>query len=211
MIRPFYSTGEFAVAEFPNRRVLDEIELVFSALDCLVADDSGVYCGSDVTTGRRLYFEIFEQHGVRSDGELKRKLGAEDYRQLMAELIHDNVARGIEFTDTLRRRGLVNLVNPGPLHARGFKQEHYHYLWECVIIKKIYEIHFNDGWEYSNGCTLEYAVGQRKGIRRLDHSGHELSPPEASRKVEQAVSELKARGISAPMLELNLARIKELL
>jgi hypothetical protein len=210
MLPLFYGTGEFEVREFKERSVMDEIEMVLSAFDCMLSDDSGVYCSSDVTTGRKLYFEIYERHGVRSEAELKDRLGREGYRRLMARLIEDNVARGVEFTDALRRRGLTNVINPGPLHARGFEQEHYHYLWEYVIVKKIREAYFNEGWEYSNGCTLEYAICRRKGIPTLDHRGRQLSLDDAKALVLSAVSGLKARGIEAPMLERNLTLIEAL-
>jgi hypothetical protein len=209
-VRLFYGTGEFDVAVFKERRVLDEIALVLTAFDCVMPDDSGVYCSSDVTTGRRLYFDLYERHGVRSEAELKDRLGAEGYRDAMRALIDENVARGVEFTDGLRRRGLTNLINPGPLSAPGFKQQHYHYLWESVIVRKVREGYFNEGWEYSNGCTLEYAICRRKGIPTLDHTGRELPLDAAKSLVARAASDLKARGISAPMLERNLVWINEL-
>jgi hypothetical protein len=210
MSRLFYGTGEFRVAEFGGRRVLDEIEMLLTVFDCMLPDDSGVYCSSDVTTGRRLYFEIYERHGVRSDEELKEKLGGEGHRRLMGRLIEENIARGIEFTDGLRLRGLSNLINPGPLHAPGFEQEHYYYLWESVIIRKVREGYFNEGWEYSSGCTLEYAICRRKGIPTLDHEGRDLPLAAARTRAERAVSKLRARGISAPTLERNLKLIEAL-
>lgn len=210
MIRPFYGTDEFEVSEFAGRKVLDEIEMVLTAFDSIIPDDAGIYCSSDVTTGRRLYFEVYEAHGVRSDDELKDKLGPESYGEVKAKLIRDNIARGVEFTERLRQRGLVNLITPGPFMGRDFDQQHYLYLWECVILKKVYKAYFNEGWEYSNGCTLEYAIGQRKGIPLLDHFGKELSLSEATERVGRAVAELRERRISAPLLERNLRLIVEL-
>jgi hypothetical protein len=210
MTRLFYGTGDFELKTFAERRVLDEIEMLLAAFDCVMPDDSGVYCSSDVTTGRRLYFEVYERHGVRSDDELKSKLGAERHAQVLDELVRENIARCVAFTESLRSRGLVNLINPGPLSAPGFTQQHYHYLWERVILKKVYEIYFNEDWEYSNGCTLEYAIGRRKGIPLFDHFGRELRHEEAVRNVERAVAELRSRGIRAEKLERNLSLIKEL-
>lgn len=210
MLPLFYGTGEFDVREFKERKVVDEVEMVLSAFDCVLPDDGGVYCSSDVTTGRRLYFEIYLTHGVRSEAELKDRLGAEGSRDVMRKLMAENIARGVEFTDSLRRRGLTNLVNPGPFHAHGFEQQHYHYLWECVIVKKIRESYFNEGWEYSNGCTLEYAISHRKGIPVLDHLGRQLPLDDARALVARAVSDLRARSIDAPMLERNLALVEGL-
>ena len=116
----------------------------------------------------------------------------------------------MEFTETLRNRGLANLVNPGPFFARGFDQQHYLYLWEWVIIKKIHQVYLNENWQYSNGCTLEYAIATKKGIPRFDHLGNDLCLPQAIRMVEAAVDDLHARGLIASKLEDNLKVMKGL-
>lgn len=206
----FGSTDAFETTEFQNRRVIDEIEMVMSAFDCVLPDDAGIYCSSDVTTGKRFYFEFLLSFGVRSDDELKRKLGTQPYKEAKNELIRANVARSMEFTEKLRERGLVNLVNPGPFSARGFEQDHYLCLWERVIIKKIYEIYFNEGWQYSNGCTLEFAIATRKGIPKLNHLGAALDVATASTLIERAVSELRSHGFLVQTLEKNLSLLREL-
>jgi hypothetical protein len=204
----YYGTSDFEVSEFPHRKVMDEIKMLMTAFDSVLPDNSAVYCSGDVTTGK-LYYKILKEHGVQSGEALKVKLGAA-YKEIMDELVRRNIERGIAFTEKVRQRGHTNVINPGPLVAPGFEQQHYHYLWEWVIIKKVCENHFNEDWEYSNGCTLEYAISTRKGIPRLDYSGNVLELPQAIRKVERAVAELRESGIRAEMLEHNLARLKEL-
>ncbi|HZI19626.1 MAG TPA: hypothetical protein VEY09_13635 [Pyrinomonadaceae bacterium] len=210
MSRLFYGTGEFEVAQFGRRTALEVIEMVMTAFDCVVPDGAGVYCSSDVTTGRRLYFEVYPRHGARSTEELKDRLGPEDYKRVKGELIKSNIARCGEFAELLRRRGLTNLINPGPFVGLGFDQQHYHYLWELVIVRKAHQSFFNEGWEYSNGCTLEYAISHRKGIPVFDHLGRPLPLAEALRLIERAVADLKTNSISVPMLERNLELIREL-
>jgi hypothetical protein len=206
----FGTTDAFEVAEFANRKVIEEIEMVMTAFDCVLPDDAGIYCSSDVTTGKRFYFDLLIANGVRSDEELKEKLGEEGHGRMTIELIKSNIARSMEFTEKLRERGLVNLVNPGPFHARGFDQQHYLYLWEWVIIKKIYEIYFNEDWQYSNGCTLEFAIATKKGIPRLNHLGAPLGLKQAMDSIERAIAELKTHGIVPAKLERNLALLREL-
>jgi hypothetical protein len=206
----FGTTDNFEVPEFKNRKVIDEIEMVMSAFDCMLPDDAGIYCSSDITTGKRFYFEFLGLHGSKSEEELKRTLSEQVCKKLKIELIQANVARGVEFTEKLRERGLVNLVNPGPFFARGFDQQHYLYLWEWVIIKKIYQTYFNEDWQYSNGCTIEYAIAARKGIPRFDSFGNRLRLTEAIQMVESAVGELKALGLIIGKLEQNLALLKDL-
>ena len=167
----YYGTPDFKVAAFAERRVLDEIKMLMTAFDCVVPDDSAIYCSGDVTTGRR-YYRILREHGVASSEELKTKLGAGGCKEVFDELVRHNIARGRAFTETLRQRGHTNLINPGPLVAPDFDQQHYLYLWEWIIIRKACEAYFNEDWEYSNGCTLEYAIATRKGISRRNHSGN---------------------------------------
>lgn len=210
MAKLYYGTGEFEVPEFANRRVIDEINMSISAFDCMLPDDAGIYCSSDITTGKRFYYEVLKKHEVHSEQELKAKLGDDEFKRVKTELIQTNVARGSEFAETLRARGLINVVTPGPYFARDFDQQHYLYLWELFIIKKVYEARFNFDWEYSNGCTLEYAIATRKGIPRLDHEGNTLDLKSAVDKVETALSELQKENFVVTKLENNLALLKEI-
>jgi len=210
MTELYYGTDQFDVPEFERRKVIDEINMVMSAFDCMLPDDAGIYCSSDITTGKRFYYEVLKPHEVRSEEELREKLGPEGFKELQSSLIQANVCRGVEFTEKLRERGLVNVVSPGPFFARGFDQQHYLYLWELFIIKKVYEARFNNDWEYSNGCTLEYVIAVKKGIPRLDHEGNNLSVNQAIERVSTAVTELKGHGFLVEKLERNLQLLRGL-
>lgn len=211
MAELYYATEEFASPEFTSRKVIDEIKMSMSAFDCMLPDDAGIYCSSDITTGKRFYYEVLKTHGVRSEDELKEKLGPDDFKRVQTDLIQFNVARGVEFAEKLRERGLINVVTPGPYFAKGFDQQHYLYLWEWFIIKKTYEARFNFDWEYSNGCTLEYAIAARKGIPRLDHEGNRIELDSAIERVEAAVNDLGTKGFVISKLEHNLGLMKAIL
>jgi hypothetical protein len=208
MANLFYGTDEFAVPEFQNRQVIDEIRMSMSAFDCMLPDDAGIYCSSDITTGKRFYYEVLKRYDVRSEDELREKLGNEEFKKIQTDLIQANVARGIEFAEKLRERGKINVVTPGPYFAKGFDQQHYLYLWEWFIIKKIYEIRLNNDWEYSNGCTLECAIGAKKRIPLFDHEGNSLDLKTATGKVEAAIEQLTGDGFVILKLEQNLALMK---
>lgn len=210
MAELYYGTDEFTFPEFENRKVIDEIKMSMSAFDCMLPDDAGIYCSSDITTGKRFYFDVLKPYGARSEAELKEKLGADEFKHVQTDLIQFNVTRGVEFAEKLRERGLINVVTPGPYFAKGFDQQHYLYLWEWFIIKKIYEVRFNFDWEYSNGCTLEYAIAARKGIPRLDHEGNRLELETAIERVAEAVAQLKADGFMISKLENNLGLMKSI-
>jgi hypothetical protein len=204
MVELYFGTDQFTVPDFQNRKVIDEIKMSMSAFDCVLPDDAGIYCSSDITTGKKFYYEVLKKYEARSEQELTEKLGDEEFKKVQTELIQFNVARGVKFAEKLRERGLINVVTPGPYFARGFDQQHYLYLWEWFIIKKIYEVRLNGDWEYSNGCTLEYAIAARKGIPRLDHEGNSLDLHTAIERVEAAVKELSKEGFVITKLEHNL-------
>ena len=67
MAELYYATEEFASPEFTSRKVIDEIKMSMSAFDCMLPDDAGIYCSSDITTGKRFYYEVLKTHGVRSE------------------------------------------------------------------------------------------------------------------------------------------------
>jgi len=203
----YYGTDQFAVTEFEKRKVIDEINLSMSAFNCVFADDEAIYCSSELTTGKQLY-KVLQKHGVRSREELQEKLGAEEFKRVKKELFDSNVARGVQFAEELRKRGLVNVVTPGPYYAPDFTQQHYLYLWEVFIKEKAYEVRFSYDWQYSNGCTFEYAVAARKGIPRLDHEGNSIELATAIEKVEAAVDELNGAGFLIPILQYNLELLK---
>jgi len=208
MAELYYGTDEFALPEFQNRRVIDEIRMSMSAFDCMLPDDAGIYCSSDITTGKRFYYEVLKRYEVRSEDELREKLGAEEFKKVQTDLIQANVARGIQFAEKVRQRGKINVVTPGPYFAKGFDQQHYLYLWEWFIIKKIYEVRFNHDWQYSNGCTLECAIAAKKRIPLFDYEGNSLDLKTAIEKVEAAIEQLRRDGFVIPKLEQNLALMR---
>src|SRR5260370_15834142 len=97
MAELYYGTDQFAVPEFNGRKVIDEIKMSMSAFDCVLPDDAGIYCSSDITTGKKFYYDVLKKYTVRSEGELKEKIGEEEFKKIQTELIQFNVARGVVF------------------------------------------------------------------------------------------------------------------
>src|SRR5882724_8055405 len=112
MTELYYGTDQFDVPEFERRKVIDEINMSMSAFDCMLPDNAGIYCSSDITTGKRFYYELLKRHDVCSDDELLKKLGDEEYKKVKDGFIKENVKRGVEFAEKLRERGKINVVTP---------------------------------------------------------------------------------------------------
>src|SRR5262249_6006301 len=97
MTHLYYGNQNFEVAEFRERKVIYELEMAMAAFDCVIPDHSAIYCSTNITTGRKLYFEIFKQYNVRSDEELAIKLGNDRYVKIKNEVTQSNIQRGLAF------------------------------------------------------------------------------------------------------------------
>src|SRR5215467_5120897 len=97
----YYGNQNFEISEFRDRKVIDELEMAMTAFDCIIPDHSGIYCSTNITTGRTLYFEIFKQYDVRSDEELATRLGNERYTKIKMDVMQGNIQRGAAFADSL--------------------------------------------------------------------------------------------------------------
>lgn len=203
----YYATEEFRIPLICGRPAIEAIREVISALECIAPEGDCIYVSSEITTGKRFY-DLLRKHSVRSKEELKEKLGA-NYPQAWKDLMDQNLAEGRAFFQRMYAEGHRNLINPGPFFAKGWEQEHYLYLWEWVIVHKCSQTRFNIGWNYSNGCTLEYAISLRKGIVRQHNDARPLEPSEAIAQIRAALADLNASGIDAPTLRTNLQRIKD--
>jgi len=208
MAELYYGADKFAVLEVENRRVFDEIKMSMSAFDCMLSDDTGIYCSSDITSGKWLYYELLKEHDANSQEVLEERVGKEAFKNLRRPFLDSNIERGKKFAQKLRERGFINVVTPGPYYATGFEQEHYLHLWQRFIMEKAYEVRFNYDWQYSNGCTFECAIAATKRIPLFDHEGNSLDLTTAIGRVGAAIKQLKSDGFAIPKLEENLALMK---
>lgn len=184
-----------------SRLYLEEREIALSAMDCLLNGEKGVYASSELTTGVRAY-ALLSQNGLRATGEL-----ADPHR---SRLLETNAEAAGAFAARLREHfaGREVVITPAPFLAPGWTQAEYLAFWEELIRTRVKAVYFNEGWEYSNGCTFEFAVSREAGVETFDARLQPLSPAAAIATVEHAVAELAARGFDTARLRINLARIQ---
>jgi hypothetical protein len=206
----YYSTDRFELPAFSSRNALDEVNIILGAYNTLLPSRIAIYASTEITTGRRWYYDVLLKHNVHSKDELKRQIGIDQFDKEYKSLFEANVREGAAFSTSLRARGLVYVVDPASLHAPEFQQEHYHFLWEKLLATKIKETHFNAGWEYSNGCSREFAIATKLRMPTYDHLGQELRLSDAIALLGQAIQELKNHNFAVPDLEKNLTLLREL-
>jgi hypothetical protein len=76
-----------------------------------------------------------------------------------------------------------------------------------VIRTRIKALHFSDGWEYSNGCAFEFAVGRDAGLPSFDATGRPLSPEDGRARLAGAVRDLEAEGFDAAGVRSAICRL----
>jgi hypothetical protein len=198
----FYSPSDSKFA----RHYREEVEMVFSGIDCVLNGELAIYCSSELTTGVRLY-EALREHGVKTASELKKKMGPEWYE---AHIFQANVLSATEFAKSVRAKSgdETLVITPAPFSAPGWSQPEYLAFWETLIRTRIKTVWFNENWEFSNGCTFEFAVALDAGVPMFDHLGNPLSRQKAIQAVEKAIHRLSAEEFDTSKLRENLERLR---
>jgi hypothetical protein len=181
-----------------------------SAIDCVLDGGKAIYCSSELTSGRRLYVALGAR-GVTSEDELKERLGKEQYGEWRQKnVMNINKSWASKFANFVRhsQNDGTLIINPGPLSDPKWGQDEYLAFWEELIRTRVREVRFNQNWQFSNGCTFEFAVALDASIPTLDSHEYELGADEAVESVEKAAAELEREGFDVPKLRTNLERLR---
>src|SRR6266849_748133 len=156
-----------------TRLYREEVEISFSAIDCVLNGERAVYASTELTTGLRLY-NAMREAGVKTVAELKQSRGKDWYS---ANIWDANVKSASEFAARIRvnLQGKTLVITPAPFSAPGWTQPEYLAFWEQLVRTRISSSWFKSNWQYSNGCTFEIAVSIDAGGPTFDHQGNSLS------------------------------------
>lgn len=177
----------------------------FTSMDCVLHNQKGIYCSSELTSGLRAY-KAMAEHGVKSGKALKQKLG-EDWFKKNIEERNKEYAADFAKRILLETKREIPVINPGPLTVPSWGQPEYLAFWEELIRTRASEVRFNNDWEFSNGCTFEYVAANKLDIPTLDGSGKEITFRSALERIEAAIS--KFEGFDTKGLQVNLERLKK--
>lgn len=191
-----------------SRRYSEESDLALSAIDCVLNGEKGVYASSELTTGRRVQ-SVLREIGARRSSDLRPQLGEKEYA---TRIWNPNVNEAMAFARGLHHSlgGNQLVITPAPFMAPGWNQPEYLAFWESLIRTRIKVAHFNEGWEYSSGCTFEYLVAQDSGVPTFDVDGAPLGIGAAIARLSAAVETLRHDGLDVDTLARNLAQMREL-
>src|SRR5664280_663146 len=191
-----------------TRHYREEVDMVFSGIDCVMNSEPAIYCSSELTTGLRLY-EAFRKYNVKSVLELKEQAGESWVETNVSDV---NIKSANEFASSLRH-GLIertSVITPAPFLAPGWSQPEYLAFWETLIRTRVRAVWFNRNWQFSNGCTFEFLVARDAGVSTFDSSGHDLDLRAGIELVETATQQLESSGFDTIKLRENLRFLHKL-
>lgn len=191
-----------------NPTILDPY---LSAFACVRKPGKAIYCSSELTSGQR-WNRVLEQHDVRTNAALKEKLGDVEYERCFQTNMESNKGWSARFVTIVRHSqdDRTDVIDPGPLDVPDWKKDQnlYYAFWETLIRNHMREVRFNQDWQFSSGCTYEFAVAFDAHIPTLDSEGTELSPYAAIEMVQKAVANLKEDGFDTSKLQKHLQLIQ---
>jgi hypothetical protein len=151
-----------------------------------------------------LYDALRELH-VKTADELKQLKGRDWYT---ANIWDANVNAAKDFAAHVGKRvgGKTLVINPAPFSAPGWNKSEYLAFWAQLLRTRISSTWFKLDWQYSSGCTFEFAVSAEAGLPTLDHSGNPLTVGQAAELIDAAIRDLASSAFDTTKLRENLAR-----
>jgi hypothetical protein len=154
-----------------------------------------VYVSVPITTGRA-FTDWFRAQGY----ELKP--GSDEYKTaLRANVVLPNVQHAAAFIELLRWHNAGFIVDPTALDVPGWGQAEYNEFWCKIIERHVRRVVFLDGWEHSNGCTLEFETAQALTLECVDEKFQPISRERGLELICAAIAERKQLGLDSPHLE----------
>ena len=190
-----------------RRLYIHEVAMSFSAMDCVLCREPAIYASTELTTGLRLY-DVLRETGCRTAAEVREKMGKEWYTSTIWDV---NVAAAMAFADVVRSAhdGRRQVITPAPFTAPEWTQPEYLGFWETLLRdpRRVNGVWFNRNWQFSNGCTFEFAVALDAGLPTWDHEGRPLDSDAAIDMIAEAVETLERDGFDTRSLRDNQARL----
>jgi hypothetical protein len=160
------------------------------------------YLSVPLTTGRA----YLDWHVRRRETPNSSDVGAQVARR---RVISANKQRAANVVGRLRDALPGTLIDPAQLlDVPGWEQPDYHALWVSVIEKYANTVIFIDEWQYSVGCTIEFAAAVRSDVSMLTERLTPLDVTVGVALIRSALAKYEAANLDSAPLSRSL-RIAE--
>lgn len=184
-----------------------DIRVMFQVLDSVIPDGEGSYLAAPISTGRR-YFALLGQHGVSDLAGLIDLIGEAEYLRLVR---WPNVREGEEWASRLRRSGVRNLINTGPIFIQEWDGRDYMKLCLSLIERKVKCAYFHPQWAYSSGAVEELIYCAQRDIRLRTVEDQVLTLLQARSELEKVQEALRSFSCATQTVEEHIAAVDSLI
>jgi hypothetical protein len=101
------------------------------------------------------------------------------------------------------------IVDPALLDVPGWSQAEYHRFWVEVLQRVVDLAVFAPGWQFSNGCSVEFATCLHRGIPSFDTDGRILSACRAADLLDRALVRLERTHLPSLFIAASLGFVSE--
>lgn len=124
--------------------------------------------------------------------------------------IEYNKRRAHLAADRLRHTLKGMVIDPSRLlDIPAWRQSDYHAFWVKVIEEFAERVYFLDGWQYSVGCTIEFATTQALGLPALTERLAPIGIPDGEALISAAIDEYEDKGRDPGLLRRSLSLVEE--
>ncbi len=181
-------SSEFASADIHELGNADAISLLLSLIR-RCADDMHPfsYLSVPITTGRA---------HIDQNNDRERII---EYNKQRAHLAANRL-RGV-------LQGMV--IDPSRLmDIPAWRQSDYHTFWVKVIEQFVERVYFLDGWQYSVGCTIEFATATALSLPTMTENRVPIDISSGKALISAAINEYEDRGRDATSLRRSLSKVE---
>jgi hypothetical protein len=143
------------------------------------------YLSVPITTGRA-YLKYHAGAGPGAEGSA-------DYGRKLART--DNERRAIATAQRLRGTLLGTVIDPSRVAISDWEQDDYHIFWAEVIKRYTETMYFLDGWQYSDGCAIEFATAVQLGLPAFTEHMKPLVLADGQELLHSAIDEYVSVGL----------------
>jgi hypothetical protein len=161
----------------------------FASLDTelfetVIEGRNATYISVPITTGKR-FVDWWRQRGRRL-AEASSELYDEEHYRAVVQPNLDAARRRIS---RIRSETPGIVIEPTPFKKPEWDQKKFRKFWAQVIQRFVSAVIFLEGWEYSSGCSYEYLIAYRSGVKTLDEKSHPLPLTRALAMIRHSIEE----------------------
>lgn len=175
--------------QLTHSRRKEDLDLYVAVLSSVIEGRSAIYVSGPINTGLR-----FNSWYLEAGRFLDSKSG--DYlRAHRKNVVNPNIGKIKTIAHRMRRAEHLQVIEPTSFEVPYWVQDDYRYFWGQVIARYVCKVTFLAGWEYSKGCSYEFAVAAMAGIPTFSECRDSLALRSGREMIQAAVRNMKAIGI----------------